>query len=163
MNQYRLVIDQKACWGCKACEVACKQENQVPVGVKYISIQEDGPQSVDGKLDMVYQVTVCRHCEQPECIEVCPEEAIIKRDDGIVILDQEKCSGCGVCLEACPYQAIAFDQTKTKAGKCNLCSHRVDKGLLPACADNICLARAITFKAAPNLTNNTDCNGLEED
>ena len=146
MNRYEIVIDQKACWGCKACEVACKQENQAPAGVQYISVQENGPKLVDDKLDMIYQVTVCRHCDHPDCAEVCPVEAIIKREDGIVILDQERCNGCGACLEVCPYQAIAFDQDQGKAGKCHLCFHRVEKGLLPACADNLCLAHGITFR-----------------
>jgi tetrathionate reductase subunit B len=146
MNRYELIIDSKACWGCLACEVACKQENQPPSGVKYISVQEKGAKAIDQKPELIYQVGVCCHCEEPECVEACPEEAIIKRQDGIVVLDQEKCSGCGVCLTACPYEAIEFDQSRTKAGKCNLCYHRVDKGLLPACADNICLARAIIFR-----------------
>jgi Fe-S-cluster-containing dehydrogenase component len=146
MNQYKLIIDQKACWGCAACEVACKQENQVPTGVRYISVREEGPEKIDGKLKLVHQVTVCRHCEQPECLEVCPEEAIQKRGDGIVLLNQEKCNGCGACVEACPFRAITLDPSKGKAGKCHLCFQRVEKGLLPACADKICLAQAISFK-----------------
>ncbi len=145
MKRYELTIDEKACWGCLACEVACKQENQAPTGVKYISIQEKGPEEIDGKPELVYQVTVCRHCEEPACLEVCPEAAIIKREDGIVVLDRGQCNGCGACVEACPFQAIAFDQKKKKAAKCDLCFHRVDQGLLPACADKICLAQAISL------------------
>jgi len=156
MNRYQLTIDSRSCWGCMACEVACKQENQVPSGIKYISVQEKGPEKLDGKLALVYQVTLCRHCEQPECLEVCPEEAIGKREDGIIVLEQEQCNGCGACLQACPYQAIAFDQKKEKAAKCDLCFHRVDQGLLPACADNICLAQAISFKAVAAGENSAD-------
>ena len=148
MTRYELNIDSKACWGCLACEVACKQENQVPCGIKYISVGEEGPKKVDGRLDMIYQITVCRHCERPECAAVCPEEAITKQEEtGFVILDQEICSGCGTCLEACPFQAITLNHLSGKAYKCHLCFHRVKKGLLPACADNVCLAQAITFKA----------------
>ncbi len=128
MKKYTLVIDEKACWGCKTCEVACKQENQAPKGIKYISVSEDGPKMVDGKLDFVYRVNLCRHCDSPPCLEACPMEAITKRDDGLVILDDEACSGCAACVEACPYQAIAFDEQAGKARKCNLCHHRVDKG-----------------------------------
>ncbi len=148
MNPYTLIINPQACWGCKACQVACKQENQAPAGINYISVTEDGPKSIDGRLDTVYRVEVCRHCESPACLEACPAGAISKREDGLVILDQEPCTGCAACIEACPYQAIGFDESLGKAGKCNLCHHRVDQGLIPACADNICLAHCIIFGPA---------------
>jgi tetrathionate reductase subunit B len=146
MNQYALLIDHKSCWGCKTCEVACKQENQVPAGIKYISVSEDGPKLVSGKLDFVYQVNLCRHCDVPPCAEACPVEAITRREDGIVVLDDDTCTGCAACVEACPYQAITFDEQAGRARKCNLCHHRVEKGLIPACADNVCLAHCITFR-----------------
>lgn len=145
MSQYTLGIDHKACWGCKACEVACKQENQIPNGIKTISVFEEGPKLIDGKLDMVYRVDLCRHCESPDCAAVCPVEAIYKRNDGIVILDDGSCTGCAACVEACPYKVITFDQQTGKAYKCNLCYQRVDQGLIPACADNVCLAHCINF------------------
>ena len=87
----------------------------------------------------------CRHYDDPPCVEACPEEAIGKREDGIVIMDYNLCTGCQACVEACPYDAIAFDEDKTVAQKCNLCYHRVDRGLVPACADNICPAHCIYF------------------
>jgi Fe-S-cluster-containing dehydrogenase component len=96
-------------------------------------------------MEFQYRVDVCRHCEGPPCAEACPEEAIIVRPDGIVILDGERCSGCQACLAQCPYGAIGFDEENQKALKCNLCSHRVDQGLYPACADNVCLAHCIYF------------------
>jgi Fe-S-cluster-containing dehydrogenase component len=145
MNKYALMIDQESCWGCKTCEVACKQENHAANGVKLIHVAEDGPKLVDGKFDFSFQVNVCRHCDDPPCAEVCPEEAITKRDDGIVVMDSDMCTGCQSCIEACPYGAIDFDEEKSIAQKCNLCHHRVDKGLLPACADNVCLAHCIYF------------------
>jgi Fe-S-cluster-containing dehydrogenase component len=148
LNKYVIIIDEKACWGCKTCEVACKQENRAPDGIKYIQVTEDGPKPVDGDLDMVYQVNLCRHCDHPPCAEACPVEAISQREDGIVILDVDRCTGCAACVEACPYQAIAFDQQAGKACKCNLCHHRVDKGLIPACADNVCPAHCIFFGLA---------------
>ena len=145
MKRYALIIDEELCWGCKTCEVACKQEEGAPDGVKLITVLEDGPKMVNGKLDFVYRVNVCRHCDEPDCAAACPEEAITKRGDGIVILDVNKCTGCQLCIDACPYDAIAFDAEKGVAWKCNLCYQRVDKGLLPACADNVCLAHCIYF------------------
>jgi len=145
MRPYALIIDHESCWGCKTCEVACKQENHAPSGMKLIWVQEDGPRMIDHRPDFRFRVEVCRHCEEPECMMVCPEEAIHKRGDGIVVLNSEICSGCGVCAEACPYEAISMDPQTGLAGKCNLCHHRVDQGLIPACADNVCLAHCIYF------------------
>ena len=145
MSNYTLTIDHESCWGCKTCEAACKQELNTPEGVKLISVLEIGPKMTENKLDFLFQVNICRHCEDPACANVCPDQAIVKRDDGIVVLDDELCTGCKCCIEACPYDAIGFDQTNGVARKCNLCHHRVDKGLLPACADHICLSECINF------------------
>ena len=145
MKTYALVIDHESCWGCKTCEIACKQEMNVIEGVKLISVSDDGFRRRDDELDFLFQVNVCRHCDDPPCLEVCPEEAIAKREDGIVVMDYERCTGCRSCIEACPYDAIAFDTESSLAQKCNLCHHRVDKGLIPACADNVCLAHCIYF------------------
>jgi len=145
MKTYALIIDHESCWGCKTCEVACKQENRSGDGIKLISVSEDDPKIVDGKLDFVFHVNVCRHCDDPQCMDACPEEAIVKRDEGIVIMDYDKCTGCQSCIEACPYGAISFDEDKGIAQKCNLCYHRIDNGLIPACADNVCLAHCINL------------------
>ncbi|MEW5919413.1 MAG: 4Fe-4S dicluster domain-containing protein [Bacillota bacterium] len=145
MQKYVLLIDHEACWGCMTCEVACKQENKAPDGVKLIYVTEDGPKESAGKLNFLYRVNNCRHCENPFCAEACPVEAISKRDDGIVIMDNETCTGCEACLEACPYHAIAFDKELRISRKCNLCYQRVDYGLIPACADNVCPAHCIYF------------------
>jgi len=146
MKKYALVIDHEACWGCKTCEVACKQENRAADGIKLIYVSEDGPKIVDGEPYFVFQVNVCRHCDDPDCIDACPEEAITKRKDGIVVMDYKQCTGCELCIEACPYNAISFDADKDVAQKCNLCYERVDQGLIPACADNVCLAHCIHFE-----------------
>ena len=146
MIKFNLTIDNHLCWGCKTCEVACKQENRMDEGVKLISVHEHGPELIDGKLEFIFQVDRCRHCDDPPCAETCPEEAISKREDNIVIMDYDLCSGCQACIDACPYDAIAFDENKCIAQKCNLCHHRVDQGLIPACADNVCLAHCIHFQ-----------------
>ena len=155
MTRFTLEIDDKKCWGCMTCEVACKQENQAPDGVKLIHVSEDGPKQIDGRWHFVFAVTRCRHCEDPPCAEVCPTGAIVKRPDHIVVLEKNDCAGCGSCVEACPFHAIAFDEAANVAVKCNLCHHRVDKGLLPACADNVCLAHCIRLNRAEGKSDKT--------
>ena len=145
MKTYVLEIDHEACWGCKTCEVACKQENRAAEGVKLVAVSEDGPRMIGGRLDFVFRVDLCRHCDDPPCADACSEEAIVERSDGIVVLDDERCSGCYACITACPYDAIEFDNDKGIAQKCNLCHHRIEKGLIPACADNVCPAHCIYF------------------
>jgi Fe-S-cluster-containing dehydrogenase component len=145
MKTYALIIDCTSCWGCKTCEVACKQENDAPDGIKLIAVIEEDCNPVDHKTDVMFHSNVCMHCDAPPCVDSCPEDAIAQRDDGIVVLDEETCTGCRLCMDACPYRAISFDTQKDVAKKCNLCHHRVDNGLIPACADNICLAHCIYF------------------
>jgi Fe-S-cluster-containing dehydrogenase component len=145
MKKYALIIDHLSCWGCKTCEVACKQENDAPEGVKLIDVFEEGFSAVDDKTDVMFQSNVCKHCDEPPCVDSCPEEAISQRNDGIVVLDEKTCTGCRLCMDACPYRAISFDTQTDVAKKCNLCHHRVDNGLIPACADNVCLAHCIYF------------------
>jgi NADH-dependent fumarate reductase subunit E len=145
MSQYALHIDHDACWGCKTCEVACKQEIKTAFGTRLISVSEKVDQKAQEQFYFTFQVNVCRHCDDPPCMAVCPEQAISKRRDGIVVLYEGRCSGCTLCIDACPHGAIAFDKDKRVAQKCNLCHHRVDNGLIPACADNICLAHCIHF------------------
>jgi Fe-S-cluster-containing dehydrogenase component len=149
MTKHALTIGEAFCWGCKTCEVACKQENGAPDGVKLIAVWEDGPKRVAGKLEFTFRVIRCRHCDEPPCIDACPADAITRRPDGIVVLEAGSCTGCGACLEACPYDAIAFDKEQGVAQKCNLCHHRVDKGLMPACADNVCPGHCIRFNGPP--------------
>ena len=110
MNNYKLIFEEYACWGCKACEVACKQEyNNPPHGtydpsnggdaLKYVSVWEDGPKYVDGKLDLMWRVNVCKHCADPVCATACPEDAITRdAETGIVLLDKEKCNGCNAVV-----------------------------------------------------------------
>lgn len=145
MKRYALVIDHESCWGCKTCDAACRQEFHTPAGVHLISVTEKSPGKKDDTMEFLYHVNVCRHCDEPPCIEACPEGVILKRQDGIVVLDEAYCTGCRLCIKACPYDAIGFDEDNGFAQKCNLCHHRVDHGLIPACADNVCLAHCITF------------------
>ncbi|HSH69929.1 MAG TPA: 4Fe-4S dicluster domain-containing protein [Deferrisomatales bacterium] len=139
----RLEIGEDRCWGCRTCEVACKQENRTPDGVKLLHIWDDGPRQVEGRWHFVHRARRCRHCDDPPCAAACGVEAIAKRADGVVILSRAACVGCGDCIEACPFDAVAFDAAENVAAKCTLCHHRLDQGLLPACADNVCLAHCI--------------------
>ncbi|MCF8060917.1 MAG: 4Fe-4S binding protein [Deltaproteobacteria bacterium] len=145
MRPYELIIDHDSCWGCRTCELACKQENRDPAGVRLIRVLEEGPEMTGGRPSFTFRVRVCRHCDEPACVEVCPEDAVSTRDDGIVVLDDEACSGCGLCADACPYDAIDLDPERGVAGKCNLCFHRVDNELMPPCADNVCPAHCVYF------------------
>jgi len=75
MNKHTLIVEEFACWGCMACEVACKQEyNPVEAnnGIKYLSVWPDGPKLMNGKLDFMWRVNVCKHCEEPLCAKACP-------------------------------------------------------------------------------------------
>ena len=98
MNKHALIVEEYACWGCKACEVACKQEYN-PVEsvseVKYLSVWGDGPKLMNGRLDFLWRVSVCKHCNDPICAKACPEEAIAKDPEtGIVLQSGDKCNGC---------------------------------------------------------------------
>jgi Fe-S-cluster-containing dehydrogenase component len=112
---------------------------------QFITVDEEASETPDGRPQFTFRVNICRHCDEPPCVDACPEEAIVQREDGIVKLIEEQCSGCRACMAECPYDAIAFDAERAVARKCNLCHHRVDHGLMPACADNVCLAHCIYF------------------
>lgn len=121
------------CIGCRACEGACKQEFNLPVGVRRRRvITQEG-----GKYPNPYRYFVtmsCNHCAEPACLKACPVEAIYKREeDGIVLVDQEKCVGCQRCRWACPYGAPQYNPETKKIDKCTMCVHRLEKGLKPAC------------------------------
>lgn len=126
------VLDQERCTGCDACTIACRTENQVPLGITrtYIKSVEVGRFPHPSRQ---LQVNRCNHCERAPCVAICPTGAIVRRQDGIVDIDQRACIGCGACIAACPYDAISLDPERHVADKCNLCSHRLDSGLEPAC------------------------------
>ncbi|MEJ2165299.1 MAG: 4Fe-4S dicluster domain-containing protein [Desulfobacterales bacterium] len=146
MRLFEITIDNALCWGCRTCEVACKQENRTARGVNLIAVGEDGPRWINDQAQFAFQVNLCRHCDQPPCAEACPVEAIVKRSDGVVVMDYDMCTGCQACIQECPYDAIAYDTDRNIAQKCNVCHHRVERGLIPACADNVCPAHCISFE-----------------
>jgi Fe-S-cluster-containing dehydrogenase component/formate-dependent nitrite reductase membrane component NrfD len=130
--RYGFAIDQRTCIGCHACTVACKTEHEVPLGqfrtwVKYVDTGTfpDTTRS--------FGVMRCNHCTDAPCVKICPTQALFKREDGIVDFDNERCIGCKACMQACPYDAIYIDADTHTAAKCNMCAHRVDQDLEPAC------------------------------
>jgi len=161
-HHWVMVIDLRKCIGCQACVVACKSENNVPVGVfrTWVEVLEVGEftHDPDGDGTVVlddgssYEPNVkrfslprlCNHCDDPPCVEVCPVQATFKRADGLVLIDYDTCIGCGYCINACPYDARFFNPIQQTADKCTFCVHRLDRGLLPACVTS-CVARARVF------------------
>lgn|SRR3989338_571905 len=107
--RYGMVIDLQRCMNCKACTIACKLENKTPPGVEYNPVIEEEV----GEYPYVKRnwfPKPCFHCAHPPCTDVCPVSATYKRpEDGIVIVDYEKCIGCRYCITACPYGARYFD------------------------------------------------------
>src|SRR3989440_294983 len=139
--RYGFVIDHRKCIGCHACTVACKEENQVPLGtfrtwVKYV---EKGAWPDTRRY---FSVLRCNHCDEAPCVAICPTVALYRRSDGIVDFDGERCIGCKSCMQGCPYDALYIDPSTNTAAKCNYCAHRVEVGLEPACVI-VCPEQAI--------------------
>jgi Fe-S-cluster-containing dehydrogenase component/formate-dependent nitrite reductase membrane component NrfD len=140
-TRYVKVLDQTTCIGCHACTTACKSEHDVPVGVTrtYVKAVDVG---AFPRVRRNFQVTRCNQCEDAPCVTVCPTAAMFTRDDGIVDFDKQVCIGCKACMAACPYDAIFINPEDHAAEKCNLCAHRIDMGLEPACVV-VCPVEAI--------------------
>ncbi len=139
--KYGFVIDHRKCIGCHACTVACKSENEVPLGtfrtwVKYIEKGE----YPDTK--RFFSVLRCNHCDDAPCITICPVTALFRRDNGIVDFNGDRCIGCKSCMQACPYDALYINPNTNTAEKCNFCAHRIEAQLEPACVI-VCPVQAI--------------------
>lgn len=138
-----VLIDLRKCIGCNACSLACKSENDVPLGVwrSWVKRVEKGhyPHAREFFLPIL-----CNNCENPICVTVCPVNAGIIRSDGIVIIDPHRCIGCRYCMASCPYGVRYINPRKKIAEKCYWCHHRVDAGLDPACVE-ACPTDAILF------------------
>ena len=148
-KRFGLVIDQERCIGCEACSVACIIENNPATG-PFIRVQTIGGESKDTpkgryqELKMEFLPRLCMHCDSPPCAKACPNHAIKKRPDGLVILYSEECNGCQLCIDACPYDAISYSADSGLVEKCNFCFHRIDKGLEPFCVI-CCQGQAMYF------------------
>ena len=158
-HQWSMIIDLRKCEGCVTedfapqCVEGCNAEHFVPEGQEWIKIFQ-----VEGAGDHTFFLPrPCMQCEFPPCVSVCPVGATYRTDEGVVLIDHERCIGCRMCMAACPYGVRSFnwDQPENPAGatfadyspeypvphrrgtveKCMLCAHRTDEGRLPACAE----------------------------
>ncbi len=141
-KKYGMVIDVSKCIDCKACMVACKVENNIPVGFwrNWIRTLWDVRDSRKAE----FQPGQCMQCDTPSCVAACPVNATYKQADGLVAIDPQKCIGCGNCVTACPYGARYRDPGTRRADKCDFCEHRLKRGEAPACVVT-CPTKARTF------------------
>jgi len=147
MGKKVFLIDTTECNGCYSCQIGCKDEH---VANDWSPIAKPQPeidhfwfklhQKVRGtvpKVKVAYRPQMCMHCDNPSCMKACPNDAIYKRDDGLVIIDPAKCKGCRNCLEACGYGSIYFNKDLNIAQKCTGCAHLLDGGWKETrCSDN---------------------------
>ena len=151
-KRYGWIVDTRRCFGCHACEVACKAENDVPLGhfirqTVYHDYERPAESAPEGQKAGVARVMVplaCQHCEDAPCIKACPCGAMHKGPGGSVQVNYDLCSGHSACKDACPYGAIYIDPVANQAVKCHNCTHRLDAGMEPACVST-CPSDALLF------------------
>ncbi|MBR2790263.1 MAG: 4Fe-4S dicluster domain-containing protein [Eggerthellaceae bacterium] len=150
MTRYAIVTDLDRCVGCLACSVACKVVNDVPIGSYWTKILRVGPNPTKGgcgdwpDIDLYFLPLGCQHCENPECVKVCPTGASMKMEDGTVQIDKSKCIGCQFCVMACPYGVRYLNTEERVVEKCTMCEQQIAEGALPQCVAQ-CGGRARYF------------------
>jgi formate dehydrogenase iron-sulfur subunit len=169
MTKTAFLTDATICIGCKACEVACKEWNDVPAegmewsGLSYDNTksfgastwrhvlfleqpQASGPQKAATKdpFRWVFLSDVCKHCANAGCLEACPTGAIVRTEFGTVYVQPDICNGCGYCVVTCPFGVIDKRPEDGRAFKCTFCYDRQKVGLQPACA-TACPTQSIQF------------------
>ncbi len=161
------LIDTSKCIGCKACQVACMQWNDVRDEIGANHGVYDNPldlspaswtvmrfseyENEQGNLEWLIRKDGCMHCADPGCLKACPSPgAIVQYANGIVDFHEENCIGCGYCVTGCPFNVPRISKKDNKAYKCTLCSDRVSVGQAPACA-KVCPTGAITFGAKEDM------------
>jgi anaerobic dimethyl sulfoxide reductase subunit B (iron-sulfur subunit) len=139
--------------------MSCKDKNNLPFGEKYRRVYDYGGGSWDvddrcvvrnNNFFLYYLSLACNHCAAPACITVCPVDAISKRNDGIVSIDQGKCIGCGSCVTACPYGASYVSEITGVAHKCDFCKDLIDQGDEPMCIKS-CTMRCLKYGELEDL------------
>ncbi len=143
-TKYVMLVDTDRCVNCKACITACKAEWNTPPGVSRNRVTEVVGTGDDGIPFVSFVSGRCQHCDHPPCVDACPVGATYKRDDGMVLIDRDICTGCEFCVDACPYDARYRDPVDGMISKCTFCQPRVDAGRQPACVE-VCFTHALTF------------------
>ncbi|MDR2609837.1 MAG: carboxypeptidase regulatory-like domain-containing protein [Clostridiales Family XIII bacterium] len=156
-----ITVDVAKCNGCYTCQTVCKDEHvgndwlpyakaQPDIGQFWVKLEEHVGGSVP-KVRSYYIPKFCNHCEKPACAAACGQSAIYKRGDGLVIIDPAKCTGCGDCLPACPYQSVYLNEDAAICQKCTGCAHLLDAGeKLPRCVE-ACPTDALGFGEKSDL------------
>lgn len=149
--RYGFRFDASACAGCKACQIACKDKHGLEVGRLWRRVYEvtgggwrrSGAAWVPDVFAFHLSVA-CNHCARPICVEVCPSRALRQRDDGIVLLDTDRCLGCSYCEWSCPYGALQYDASRGCMTKCTFCVDEIDAGRPPVCVTS-CPLRVLEY------------------
>jgi formate dehydrogenase iron-sulfur subunit len=163
--------DTSVCIGCKACEVACKEWNDVPAdGFDLLGMSYDNTGSLDANtwrhvafieqrsgddLQWLMASDVCKHCTHAACLDVCPTGSLFRTEFGTVVVQEDICNGCGYCVPACPYGVIDRREPDGRAWKCTLCYDRIGDGLMPACA-TACPTESIQYGPLDELRERAD-------
>lgn len=160
------LIDVTTCIGCKACQMACSEwndirdeigtnhgvyDNPIDLTAKSWTVMRFAETEENGKLEWLIRKDGCMHCADPGCLKACPSPgAIIQYENGIVDFHQENCIGCGYCIAGCPFNIPRINKADNKAYKCTLCSDRVAVGQEPACVKT-CPTGAIQFGSKEDM------------
>lgn len=159
-EQYRFHFDATACVGCRCCEVACNEQNNNPVDIKWRRVGEMEGGSFPDTL-LLFNSMSCNHCVDPACLIGCPTNSYIKFDNGIVFHDDPSCIGCQYCTWNCPYGVPTYHEERHIVTKCHMCHERLAVGQSPACVQ-ACPSGAIEIEAVNILewlTNDIDASG----
>lgn len=151
MRKYGFYIDTANCSGCKTCQVACQDKNDLEPGLVWRKILDieggewKGQNGIFNEYPFAYHISMaCNHCSEPLCVKACPTQAMHVTDIGTVDIDHEKCIGCGYCTWACPYDAPRIDHRIGRMSKCDMCYDKIVNNENPVCVD-ACPMRALDF------------------